>query len=561
MESGDHKRLGDLLVEAGLITREKLGNALGVQQKTKERLGKVLFNLGYVSEQSMIEVLAFQFGVPHVLLSDMVIEKEVATLIPAALAEKYQLIPIKKQDRKLTVAMVDPTNFYAVDDIRMLSGCEVNPVIATETEVMDAISSTYGVSELVEKAVNNLQTEEGISSSQIETAEEAPIIAIVNSIFNQAIRERASDIHIEPQDKNLRVRFRIDGVLKEMSVFTRELHAVIISRIKIMAEMDISEKRMPQDGRIKFNEFGREIDIRVSTLPTIIGEKIVMRILDKQAVILDINKLGFSNNNLKNYKKLYAQAYGMILVTGPTGSGKTTTLYSTLSEINSAQKNIITVEDPVEYRLDGINQVQVNHKAGLNFSTVLRSILRQDPNVIMLGEIRDGETAEIAIRAALTGHLVLSTLHTNDAPGAIARLIDMGVEPFLVASAVLGSISQRLVRLICPECKEAYSLTPDAPERIFLEVPAAEKVVLFRGRGCNHCDNTGYRGRMSIHEVMVVNSEVRNLMNQRAAADEIRAAALKNNMTSIQMDGKNRALQGLTTISEVLRVAYNGSES
>lgn len=553
------KRLGDLMIEAEILNKDKLDKALDIQKKTGERLGKVLLNLGYITEKDMIEVLELQLGVPHVSLSELSISQEVATSIPVAIAERYQVIPIKKEGKKLTLAMVDPTNFYAIDDVRMVSACEIVPVIATERDVMRAISRSYGVSELVEKAVNKLKPEDTVATSDVQTAEDAPIIAIVNSIFSQAIRERASDIHIEPQDKNLRVRFRIDGVLKEMSVFTRDIYAAIISRIKIMAEMDIAERRIPQDGRIKIVEAGREIDIRVSTLPTIIGEKVVMRILDKKAIILDINRLGFSEDNLKIFKNLYIQSYGMILVTGPTGSGKSTTLYSTLGEINTPEKNIITVEDPVEYRMEGINQVQVNHKAGLDFASALRSILRQDPNIVMLGEIRDGETADIAIRAALTGHLVLSTLHTNDAPGAITRLIDMGVEPFLVASAVLGTLAQRLVRVICRECKESYVPAPDSIERAFLGVGADERVILYRGRGCSSCNQSGYRGRMSIHEVMPVNAEVRELTNKRASTDEIRAAAVKIGMTSMQSDGINKALQGFTTVQEVMRVAYTSS--
>ncbi|MCE5285378.1 MAG: Flp pilus assembly complex ATPase component TadA [Pelosinus sp.] len=552
------KRLGDLLIEAGILTQEKLDKALGIQKKTGERLGKILLNLGYVSENDMIEALELQLGIPHVVLADMTIDKSAAASIPVAIAERYQAIPIKKDGKRLTVAMVDPTNFYAIDDIRMVSGCEVDPVIATERDVMRSISRTYGVSDLVEKAVNKLRPEDAQANAEVQTVEDAPIIAIVNSIFSQAIRERASDIHIEPQDKNLRVRFRIDGVLKEMSVFTRDLYAAMISRIKIMANMDIAERRVPQDGRIKIKEDGREIDIRVSTLPTIIGEKVVMRILDKKAVILDINRLGFSSSNISIYKNLYIQSFGMILVTGPTGSGKSTTLYSTLGEVNTPEKNIITVEDPVEYRMEGINQVQVNHKAGLDFASALRSILRQDPNIVMLGEIRDGETADIAIRAALTGHLVLSTLHTNDAPGAITRLIDMGVESFLVASAVLGILAQRLVRVICPECKETYVPEPDSIERTFLGVKPDERIVLYRGKGCSNCNHSGYRGRMSIHEVMPINTEIRELTNRRASTDEIRAAAVKIGMTSLQADGINKALQGFTTIREVMRVAYTG---
>jgi type IV pilus assembly protein PilB len=554
----NRKRLGDLLIEARLITKEQLDKALTVQKKTGERLGKVLINLGYITENNIIEVLEFQLGVPHVELAGMVITREIVATIPVALAERYQIIPLKKEGRRLTLAMVDPTNFFAIDDARMASGCEVEPVIAAEREIMRAISQYYGVNDLVEKAVNQLKPEEAVAMSQVQTADDAPIIGIVNSLFSQAVRERASDIHLEPQEKTLRVRFRIDGVLREVASFTRDIQAAIVSRIKITGGMDISERRLPQDGRIKITEAGRDIDIRVSTLPTILGEKVVMRILDKQTVILDVGKLGFSAYNLQIFRRLYTQSYGMILVTGPTGSGKTTTLYSTLGEINTISKNTITVEDPVEYRLDGINQVQVNPKAGLTFALGLRSILRQDPNIVMVGEIRDTETADIAIRAALTGHLVLSTLHTNDAPGAITRLIDMGIEPFLAASSILGVLAQRLVRCICQECKTSYTPVRDSLERLFLGIAPEQPLTLHQGTGCTACGFTGYKGRMGIHEVMPVTPAIRELITKRASADEIAIEARKQGMLSMRQDGISKALAGHTTVEEVMRVAYAG---
>ena len=553
------KRLGDLLIEAGQLTQEQLDKALIVQKKTGERLGRVLNNLGYITEENMIQVLELQLGVPHVDLSSMDINNDAAATIPVALAERYQIIPIKKAGKRLTLAMVDPTNFFAIDDVRMVTGCDIDPVIAAEREITRAINQTYGVKELVEKAVNRLRTKDPVGVAEIQTTDDAPIISIVNSIISQAIKERASDIHIEPMDRNVRVRFRVDGVLREVVTFPRHSHAAIISRIKIMSEMDIAEKRLPQDGRIKVPEQGREIDLRVSTLPTILGEKVVMRILDKKSVILNIKGLGFTSENLARYRHLFAQSYGMLLVTGPTGSGKTTTLYSTLTELNSPGKNIITVEDPVEYRLDGINQVQVNQKAGLTFATGLRSILRQDPNIVMVGEIRDAETSDIAIRAALTGHLVLSTLHTNDAPGAVTRLLDMGIEPFLVASSILGIVAQRLVRLICPDCKQSYNPEAESPERIFLGISEDSEIQLFRGAGCTRCGHTGYRGRMSIHEVMSISSTpIRELINRRASSDELSEQARKEGMRTIREDGIAKALEGRTTIEEVMRVAYSG---
>ena len=553
------KRLGDLLIDTGWITELQLETALEVQKKGGKRLGKVLIDLNYVSEDAMIQVLEFQLGVPHVELSNMCVLPSVAALIPVALAERHQIIPIKKNGKKITLAMVDPTNFFAIDDVRMVSGFDVEPVIATEKDVLQAIRESYGVQDLVTKAVNQMRPDETQLLNTMQTADDAPIISLVNSFISQAIQDVASDIHIEPQEKTLRVRYRIDGMLREIGIFPRDIHAAIVARIKIISEMDIAEKRIPQDGRIKVREAGRDVDVRVSTLPTIMGEKVVMRLLDQKAVILDINKLGFSPENKEKYYKLYSQSYGMILVTGPTGSGKTTTLYSTLTTVNSPEKNIITLEDPVEYRLPGINQVQVNTKTGLTFANGLRSILRQDPNVVLVGEIRDGETADIAIRASLTGHVVFSTLHTNDAAGTITRLIDMDVEPFLVASSVLGVVAQRLVRVICPECKESYTPPSDSLERIFVGVLPEQQLTLYRGFGCSRCNNKGYRGRMAIHEIMTITSKLREAINRKASSDEISSIAISQGMITMREDGIQKALTGLTDVREVMRVAYAGS--
>lgn len=553
------KRLGDLLIETGLITQKQLDTALETQKKNKNRLGKVLSDLNYVSEEAMIEVLEFQLGVPHVDLSNMCIIPTIAALIPVALAERHQIIPIKKDGKKITLAMVDPTNFYAIDDVRMVSSCDVEPVIATEKDVLRAIRESYGVKDLVNKAVNKLRTDEVSLSDTMQTADDAPIISLVNSLISQGIKDVASDIHIEPQEKTLRVRFRIDGMLREIGSFPRDIHPAIIARIKIISEMDIAEKRIPQDGRIKVREAGRDVDVRVSTLPTIMGEKVVMRLLDQKAVILDINKLGFSSKNQAIYHNLYSQSYGMILVTGPTGSGKTTTLYSTLLAVNSPAKNIITLEDPVEYRLPGINQVQVNPKTGLTFASGLRSVLRQDPNVVLVGEIRDGETADIAIRASLTGHVVFSTLHTNDAAGTITRLLDMDVEPFLVASSVLGVIAQRLVRVLCADCKEKYQPTAESIERVFLGVAPDKPLTLYRSTGCSRCNNQGYRGRMAIHEVLTITPQIRAAINRKASSEEISSIAIQQGMDTMRQDGIQKALAGLTDIREVMRVAYAGN--
>ena len=546
----NRKSLEDLLLEAGHITQEQLEKALSVQRKTRERLGRALIKLGYITEKTFLNILEAQMGIRRIHLSPSRVDRSVAALIPRALAEKYQIIPLEKQNGTIVLGMVDPTNFFAIDDVSMLTGSKVKPVIATESEVNHAISEVYQ-----NLAVPKQRQETMVFTSP--ASEEAPVVVMINAIVSQAIREKASDIHMEPQEKSFRIRLRIDGILREIASFPRYIHATAVSRIKILSEMDIAEKRVPQDGRIKVTEAGREVDVRVSTLPTIFGEKVVMRILDKQAVNFDINRLGLSATTLNTYRRLYSQPYGMLLVTGPTGSGKTTTLYSTLSSLNTVNRNIITVEDPVEYQLDGINQVQVNPKAGITFANGLRSILRQDPNVIMVGEIRDSETTDIALRAALTGHLVLSTLHTNDAAGAITRLVDMGAAPFLVASSVLGVVAQRLVRTICLDCRQSYTPDSASTERLYLCLGPTEPITLYRGEGCSRCGQTGYNGRLAIHEVMPMTSALRELINRRASRDEIIACAVKEGMNTMRQDGIVKALAGLTTIEEVRRVAYD----
>lgn len=556
------KRLGDILIEAGRLNQAQLERALAAQKEQGGRLGKVLVSLGILREEDILGALEKQLGFVRLDLNEVVIHADAVEAVPLALAERYWVMPVKKEGRRLTLAMTDPTNFFAMDDIRLISGVEVVPVLATERDIREAIRRHYGVKGAVQKAVNRLRPEEAETPAvqQVNNSEDAPIISIVNSLISQAVKEKASDIHIEPLDDLVRVRYRIDGILREVVTFPKHTHAPILSRIKIMSEMDIAEKRLPQDGRININENGREVDIRVSTLPTIQGEKVVMRILDRRAVVLNMNSLGISSVNMPLFQQLYAYSYGMVLVTGPTGSGKSTTLYSILAEINAPSKNIITVEDPVEYRMSGINQVQVNVKAGLTFANGLRSILRQDPNVIMVGEIRDRETADIAVRAALTGHLVFSTIHTNDAAGAITRLIDMGVEPFLVASSVLGVVAQRLVRTICPECKEAYELPSDASERVFMGMAADEPITLYRGKGCSHCNFTGYKGRVAIHEVLLLTPALRGSVVQQVSSDELTAAAKQYGLISMKEDGIAKALSGKTTIEEVIRVAYGSGD-
>ena len=551
------KRLGELLIEAGKITQEQLEQALILQKRNGKRLGQTLVEMGTITETGLLRVLESKLGIPLIDLGSVRPDKDAVRLVPMSLAERHVVIPIRKKGNRLMVAMLDPTNFFAIDDLRMVTQSEIEPVLALESDIQRSIDQYYGVSDLVEKSVNQIQKEDLVFASEIETSEDAPVINIVNSLISQSVKSGASDIHLEPQEKGLRVRFRIDGVLREMASFPKYATGTIISRVKIISNMDIAEKRTPQDGRIQVQEAGRTVDIRVSSLPTIYGEKVVMRILDQKTNILAIDSLGFSAENLRKYRKMYKNTYGMILLTGPTGSGKTTTLYSTLNELNSPTQNIITIEDPVEYRLTGINQVQVNNKAGMTFATGLRSILRQDPNIIMVGEIRDLETAEIAIRAALTGHLVLSTMHTNDAAGAVTRLIDMGIEPFLVASSVLGVVAQRLMRHICPECRQPYIPFPDSPEWLLVPDNAEPFSLLYQGAGCMHCGNSGYRGRLAAHEVLPMSPAIRELVVRRASATELAKQAIAEGMKTIQQDGMKKVIEGRTSLKEMVRVTFS----
>lgn len=554
--------LGELLVEAGVISEQQLKMALDRQKLTGERLGKILIEKNYVSEQTILDVLEKQLGVKQVSLFDRPLNPVVVKKIPESVARRYGAIAVSQEGNKLYVAMSDPLNVFAIDDLKMITGMEIEPLLALEDEINQAINRYYRLEESVSQVLGDIAADDRVSESDykqlqdIENIEDdAPIIRLVNTIISRAVRERASDIHIEPMENNLRVRFRIDGVLHEVMSLPRNAQNAVISRVKIMANMDIAEHRLPQDGRIEVSAGGRNVDLRVSVLPTIFGEKVVIRILDKSNFILQLPELGFSDDVRAQIERLIKKPNGMLLVTGPTGSGKTTTLYALLSRLNRPEENIITVEDPVEYRLDGINQVQVNPKIGLTFAEGLRAILRQDPNIIMVGEIRDRETADIAVRAALTGHLVLSTLHTNDAAGALARLVDMGVEPFLIASSVLAVTAQRLVRKICPNCKEPYRPGPDDPVRLLLNLPPDENITLYRGRGCGQCNNTGYYGRVAIHELMLMNGEIRRLVNQRASRDEIKEAAIRSGMRTLFQDGVRRVMAGETTVEEILKHA------
>lgn len=557
------KRLGELLVESGLITQAQLQEALKAQKQSGERLGKALVNLGFVTEQDIINVLEFQLGISQVELYDMNLDPEVVKLVPENLVRRHKVMPIKRAPNLLTVAMVDPLNVVAIDDLRMATGCDIEPVISTEREIDQAIQRYYGMQNLLgdasfpEEAAASVELVEKFNLDSDTGGGGAPVVRVVNSLIQQAVQARASDIHIEPMADRVRVRFRVDGMLRDVMNLPKGALPSVISRIKIMADMDIAEKRVPQDGRVQIKASNRQVDLRVSSLPTIFGEKIVIRILDKSAMLLRLDDLGFQEGILKRFRTLVRYSYGMILVTGPTGSGKTSTLYATINEINTADKNIITIEDPVEYVLEGINQIRVNVKAGLTFASGLRSILRQDPDVIMVGEIRDAETADIAIRAATTGHLVFSTLHTNDAAGSVTRLVDMGIEPFLVASSVIGVVAQRLVRKICPQCKTPYQVQAGAPERLFMGLEDDTPVTLFKGRGCRLCDNTGYRGRLAIQEVLSLSGPMRSLVLDKAPSEEIKKAAVSEGMVTLKEDGIHKALSGVTTIDEVMRVAYS----
>ena len=562
-----NRRLGDLLVGEGLISPDQLQRALVEQRGTSEKLGSILVRLNLITEEQLIGFLSRQYGIPSITLSQLDFDPEVLRLVPAQLAKKYEVIPIKRTGNALTLAMSDPTNVFALDDIAFLTNLQVLPVVASQGAIRKAIDRIYdsqasAITDVLDELDTELSTvqlvgDEDRSVNVIElkeSADEAPLVRLVNMVLVDAIQKMASDIHWEPYEKVFRVRFRIDGVLHEMLTPPKRLEAAIISRLKIMAALDIAERRLPQDGRIKLRYNTREIDFRVSVLPTIFGEKAVLRILDKEALKLDLTDLGFETWSLAQFQAAIRQPYGMILITGPTGSGKTTTLYSAIHTLNAPDVNIMTVEDPVEYNLKGVNQVQVNEGIGRTFASALRSFLRQDPDVILVGETRDLETAQIAIRAALTGHLVFSTLHTNDCPSTVARLADMGVPPFLIASSLVLIVAQRLARRVCDDCRESYH----ADESMLVpygHVPSGDgKTTLYRGRGCHNCNFTGMKGRVALYEVMPITDEVRDLILHNAPASELGAAARKQGMKSLRQAGLMKVLDGTTTLEEVLKV-------
>ena len=565
-------RLGEILVKDSLISADQLKQALDYQKKNGGRLGTCLVKMGLVSDDDITAVLSRQYGVPSINLKFYEVDPAVIKLVPQETAVRYQIVPLSRVGSTLTIAMTDPTNVFAMDDIKFMTGFNVEPVVASETAISEAIHKFYGEVESVEeldKVMKDLTGEEvdalelAAEESEMDlaslskAAEEAPIIKLCNLILTDAVKRGASDIHVEPYEKEFRVRFRIDGILQNVMAPPLKLKDAMTSRMKIMSKLDISEKRLPQDGRImiKYLKDGKrkELDFRVSTVPTLFGEKIVLRLLDKENLRLDMTKLGFEPEALAKFEKQILKPYGMVLVTGPTGSGKTNTLYSSVARLNTAETNIMTAEDPVEFKLPGINQVQMKEQIGLNFASALRAFLRQDPNIILVGEIRDFETAEIAVKAALTGHLVLSTLHTNDAPSTISRLMNMGIEPFLVATSVNLICAQRLVRRICVQCKEQLQIQSPALIEAGFTPEEASKTTVQHGKGCATCNNTGYKGRVGLYEVMEINDDLRELILVGASALELKKKALEQGMITLRRSGLQKVAAGLTTMEEVLR--------
>lgn len=569
MTKDKYLRLGEIMIKEGLVTAEQLEKAMVVQKQEGKRLGEVLIKLGMVKEDQMVAALGKQINIPYFPLGTGMLkpvsDQSLENLIPQDMAIKNCVIPLSRTLNSLTVAMSDPLDIILLDNLKRLSGCEINPVIATRSDIAKAIEDFYGKTAMLQEAVDASYDSspfdsEGMSGSEtadselsldklIAHAEEAPVVKLVDLIIRQAIDERASDIHLELYKDRISLRYRIDGKLYEIPPPARYLHLAIISRIKILSKMDIAEKRLPQDGSISVKLDDRPIDIRVSTIPTVFGEKAVLRILDRSSVLLSLTQMGFETKQLELIKRAIAAPYGLIFVTGPTGSGKTTSLYAVLNEINNSAKNIVTIEDPVEYKMNGINQVQVKPEIGLTFASALRSFLRQDPDVMLVGEVRDLETAQICVRSALTGHLVLSTLHTNDAPSAVTRLVDIGIEPYIVAPSLLMIIAQRLIRKLCPECKEAYEINPSQLKGINLKTD-----LIYKPKGCPKCSQIGYKGRTCIAEVMEINADIGDLINQRASIQKIKAIAKANGMQNLHESAIKKVEEGITSLEEALSI-------
>ncbi len=564
MITDEDRKFGEFLVDRGVVSPSQLVEALRFKKHQDLELTQILLNKGLASDRSVFNCLAEYLNIPFIELRDYDIDTRVLELVPKEIALRYKVFPVFKIENSLTIAMLNPGDVHVIDTLRRETGYEIEPAVSIERDILEAIHRHYETSESfdssLDEVIQNIQRQKPQEDEKEKAAErlkrlsaETPVVKLVNLIISQAIVDRASDIHIEPDENSLQVRYRIDGILHENLSPPKHLQAAIISRIKILAELDIAESRVPQDGRFQVSLNGREVDIRVSTLPTVYGENVVLRILDKSSLMMNLEDLGFQELALQQLKSLLSSSYGIILVSGPTGSGKTTTLYSALQSLNTPEKNIITIEDPVEYRLKRIRQAQVNAKAGLTFAAGLRAVLRQDPDIIMVGEIRDSETARIAVESALTGHLVLSTIHTNDAAGGLTRLTEMGVEPFLTASATVGIVAQRLVRKLCHECKKPYRPNPALLKSLNLSADVKE-TTLYRGVGCFNCRNTGYKGRVGIYEIMVVDDEIREMILQNASASQIKKVALRNGMRSLRQDGVSRVLKGVTSLEEVLRV-------
>lgn len=557
-------RLGQMLVRANLITPEQLDQVLTLQKTSGGRVGSILAKLGYINEEQIASFLSRQFAVPPADLKHAKIDPDILKLVPAEVANKHLLIPLSRNGSTLTVAMANPADIFAIDDLRFMTGYNIQAMVASESSIRTFLNKYYDTAGLARVFVRDfqLQEEKDVERDQGEVdlaelyraTEDAPVVKLVNLILSDAVKKGVSDIHLEPYERAFRIRYRLDGVLYDVMSPPLTMQAAVISRVKIMARLDIAERRMPQDGRIKVKMGPQELDLRISTVPTLFGEKVVMRLLDRGDLELDMAKLGFEPQALAMFEKAILAPYGMILVTGPTGSGKTTTLYSALTRLNTIDTNITTAEDPVEYNLGGINQVQVKPEIGLNFATLLRSFLRQDPDVIMVGEIRDLETAEVAIQAALTGHLVLSTVHTNDAPSTVGRLISMGVPPYLVSASLLLLLAQRLVRRLCAECRVEVSVPTSVLEDIGFTVEEAKALTCFRGKGCIACSDTGYRGRIALYEVMLLNDEIRETIVRGASPADLRELGRKHGMKTLRESGLQKIREGVTSLDEVVRV-------
>ncbi|SDB95635.1 type IV pilus assembly protein PilB [Pelagirhabdus alkalitolerans] len=552
------KRLGDLLIEVGAITSDQLSRALEIQKDSGKKLGEILIEQRFITESELIEVLEFQLSIPHVELERYFIDPEIPMLISETLAKRHQVLPIKRKEDTITLAMSDPLNLYAIEDVEIATGLSVEPVIVTRKDISDSLDQYYGAVD-AKKAIEDFKDE--FSSEDLDQLDDealadinnAPVVRLIDSVVSQAVRSKASDIHIEPFESYIRIRFRIDGDLREIMRPSKNAHSAIVTRIKIMGKMDISERRKPQDGRVERTINNRDVDMRISVLPTVFGEKVVIRLLDRNSFMMSKEDLGFTENNLNLFNEIAKNPNGIMLITGPTGSGKSTTLYTVLNDLNQEEKNIVTVEDPVEYSLEGVTQVQVNPKADLTFASGLRSILRQDPDIIMIGEIRDVETVNIAVRAAITGHLVLSTLHTNDTTSTINRLLNMGIDRYLIASSVVGIVAQRLVKKVCPYCKnEAEVSHVDAK---LLNVELSTKI--YEGKGCNKCDYSGTLGRTAVHEVMPVTRSIRDMINNQTSIDVIKDQSVTEGMKTLYETCRELVLEGKIPITEMMKITYS----